>query len=141
MRLASPLRLALIFSLALTASCGDGTSPPRPYVLQTVNGMPLPVPLFSGSSLLIQYASITVGSGGRVLSIVTMVCASVLPPETTCVSPPEPTRSEGTYSEEDGTVTYGTAEYEATISEDEAVIWFNGGGVTGSFPQVWVYQR
>jgi hypothetical protein len=140
MKTPSPIRLALVASLVLTASCGDGTGPARTYALHTVNGMPLPAPYISGSDLRVQEASLTLGSGGRVVSVVTLVCVSPLPPGTTC-SDPDPVRTEGTYSEEDETVTYGENVYEASFSEDEAVIWFAAGGTTGSSPAVWVYRR
>jgi len=103
-----PRRLLMAVALLLAApGCGDGTGPATTYALVSVNGDALPASDDTWRyPWLITGGTLTLGPGRRMVLAYDVGCASPLPPTTTCVG--GPVRTEGTYSREAGSVTFGT---------------------------------
>jgi hypothetical protein len=135
------LRLTCASLLATLLGCGDSTGPATTYNLTTVGGQALPVPAFTGSLILIHGGHLTLGPGDRAVTVFEMRCASPLPPGSSCAVVTGRPRTEGTYSEADGTVTFNSLALPATFADDEVVIRTPGDYVSGVYTQAWVYRR
>ncbi len=138
---AGGVRVACACLLLALPACGDGTGPGTTYTLTTVGGQALPVPMVAGSLILVHGGRVTLGPGDRVVNVLDLRCADPLPSGSTCAVSPGGARNEGTYSAEDGTVTFASVVLPATFAPDEVVIRSPGEYVSGIYSRAWIYRR
>jgi hypothetical protein len=128
---------AAILCASIAIGCSSATAPGDQFILVSINGAPLPVPVSPGSAFLVQGASLTLFGDGRALSRIRDACDPALPPGT-CTVGQNPIEITGTYSRQTGVVTYDGVSYPATFGANDVAVTFNSAAGT---PIVWQYRR
>jgi integral membrane protein len=130
---------AALAAVVLLGACDGPADGREQYVLASVNGSELPAaypdPLLPAGSVMVGAGALTLREGGRLEGSWTMACPEPPPQGTTCeIDGDGRQRFEGSYSREDGTVTIGERQYQATFHANGIEVVVQLPAYTGYWP-------